>query len=100
MSGQKFKTCCLPKLSPVVTEKDAENFLEQMGKPDLVFVTRENQDRIGELIAKRSTEVAAIQANCLHEWVNWVVPPGGGETKKTLPVCKHCGANYDESKTN
>lgn len=35
--------CCLPKLPRAVREKDAEMFREQMSKPDLVFLTHENQ---------------------------------------------------------
>lgn len=46
LSGQKFKKCCLNKLPLVVAEKVAEDFKEQMKKPDLVFMTKDNQEKI------------------------------------------------------
>ncbi len=39
----------------MVTVKDAEDFKEQMSKPDLVFLTPENKDRI-EAEAQALTE--------------------------------------------
>lgn len=98
LSGRKFKTCCLIKLPPVVPAKDAEAFLEQMSKPDLVFLTKENEGRIGEAVKARQAEMAQLQATCEHSWVNRVVPPGGGEAKSHIPVCELCGANYDAEK--
>lgn len=42
-SLKKFKKCCLPKLPQVVSIADAEKFREQMERPNLTFVTHENQ---------------------------------------------------------
>lgn len=52
-SGAKFKQCCLHKLPKVVPVKVAEGFREQMAKPDLVFLTKENEQQIlGDAAAK------------------------------------------------
>src|SRR4051812_25939384 len=45
-SGLKFKKCCRDKLPKAVPEKDADNFKLQMAKPDLVFITKENQEKL------------------------------------------------------
>lgn len=44
LSGAKFKQCCLHKLPKAIPIEAAEEFIEQMKKPDLVFVTRENEE--------------------------------------------------------
>lgn len=44
LSGQKFKKCCLDKLPRVVPVNDAKHYKEQMTKPDLVFVTKKNEE--------------------------------------------------------
>lgn len=46
LSGRKFKTCCLPKLPRVVAKEQAVSIREQMKKPDLVFITPENEAKI------------------------------------------------------
>lgn len=55
LSGQKFKLCCLPKLPKVIPVKDAELFREQMEKPDLIFLTKENEALV-KSVAKRTGE--------------------------------------------
>jgi hypothetical protein len=42
----KFKKCCLNKLPTAVREKDAKAYKEMMKKPDLVFVTQNNENKI------------------------------------------------------
>jgi len=56
LSGKKFKKCCLPTLPMAVSENEAKHHLEQMSKPDLVFMTADNQDRLKELMANRAKE--------------------------------------------
>lgn len=46
LSGKKFKACCLANLPLAVREADAKIYIEQMQKPDLVFMTQENEARI------------------------------------------------------
>lgn len=41
--------CCLNKLAKTVSEKDAKGIRKQMAAPDLVFITRENE----EILKKR-----------------------------------------------
>lgn len=48
-SGKKFKSCHLRLLPEIVTEETAAKYREQMLKPDLVFITNENQAQIAEL---------------------------------------------------
>src|SRR3954464_10524091 len=56
-SGKKFKKCCLPTLPQAVSQKHAEEFKQQIKLPDLVFVTKENQEQIVEEVqAKDSAE--------------------------------------------
>lgn len=43
-SGRKFKACCLNTLPPVVPEKAAEIYREQMNRPELIFVTKANEE--------------------------------------------------------
>ena len=43
-SGKKFKRCCLPMLPRAVPEKVAALYREQMKKPGLTFLTRENEE--------------------------------------------------------
>lgn len=59
-SGKKFKRCCLDTLPIAVPEKHAEIFLEQMSKPDLVFVTNENKERI---LAEAEAKKAIAEVN-------------------------------------
>lgn len=35
----------------MVTEKDAKDYKEQMSKPDLVFLTPENKEKVGKRIS-------------------------------------------------
>ena len=42
-SQKKFKTCCLPKLPPVIRSEDAEMIEAQMGRPNLTFVFEESE---------------------------------------------------------
>lgn len=42
MSGKKFKACHLGKLNPVVSDKEAAAYREQMGRLNLRFRTQEN----------------------------------------------------------
>src|SRR5258706_166668 len=42
LSGKKFKNCHLNLLPLTVTNADADKFREQMARPDLIFVTKEN----------------------------------------------------------
>lgn len=51
----KFKECCLKKLPEFVPEKTAEQFKEQMKRPDFVFLTKENEAEI-KADAKRIAE--------------------------------------------
>lgn len=45
-SGRKFKACCLPRLPKAVPIEEAKAYADQMTKPDLVFLTKENEARI------------------------------------------------------
>jgi len=45
-SGKKFKRCCLKVIPGVVTELMAKDFAAQMKKPDLVFVTNDNEAKV------------------------------------------------------
>jgi hypothetical protein len=42
-SDKKFKACCLSTLPQVVPTADAEKFAEAMKRPNLTFVTKENE---------------------------------------------------------
>lgn len=46
LSGRKFKACCLPNLPRVVAAELAASIREQMRKPDLVFLTPDNEAKI------------------------------------------------------
>lgn len=46
LSGKRFKACCLGRLPKVVADAVAKQYREQMAKPDLVFLTRENQEEV------------------------------------------------------
>jgi hypothetical protein len=50
LSGKKFKVCCIGHLPKVVPEKLADEYREQMNKPDLVFLTPENQEEVKKRI--------------------------------------------------
>lgn len=86
-SGLKFKTCCLRKLPKVVTIQDAEIFKAQMLKPDLVFITKENEAKIA------AEANAALQANCAagHDWEFREIEGLGRR------LCKRCGTEYNAS---
>lgn len=45
-SGQKFKLCCLNRMPKAVPTEVAKQYREQMAKPDLVFITKENQEKL------------------------------------------------------
>lgn len=45
-SERKFKHCCKKTLPRVVTIKTAEEYKKQMAKPDLIFVTRNNEQAL------------------------------------------------------
>jgi hypothetical protein len=49
-SGLKFKMCCRPKLPHAVPENLAKQYRIQMERPDLVFLTPENQEAIKEVM--------------------------------------------------
>jgi hypothetical protein len=51
LSEKKFKACCLDKLAPVVSQALADDFKIQMEKPDLVFMTPDNEAKIKDRIA-------------------------------------------------
>jgi hypothetical protein len=51
LSGKKFKVCCLDTLPRVVSEKDAKQYAEQMAKLDLVFLTKENEEKVKRIIS-------------------------------------------------
>jgi hypothetical protein len=53
-SGQKFKACCLNRLPPAVPEELARQYREQMKKPDLIFITKENEGYIKSAIDELS----------------------------------------------
>ena len=38
--------CCLGRLPKVVADAVAKQYREQMQKPDLVFLTKENQEKV------------------------------------------------------
>lgn len=63
LSGLKFKACCLPRLPKVVLQKDADAFKEQMAKPDLVFMTAENKERIEAMAALAEQEQPKEETN-------------------------------------
>lgn len=59
LSGKKFKACCLNRLPKAIPEKLVSIYREQMSKPDLVFVTPTNQEKLkamGLKIAAEKTE--------------------------------------------
>lgn len=45
-SGKKFKACCLSTLPAAVTLATAKKYKEAMAKPALVFLTKENQEKV------------------------------------------------------
>lgn len=49
-SGKKFKLCCLIKLPAMVFDGLAEQYREQMAKPDLVFLTPDNAEEVREAV--------------------------------------------------
>jgi hypothetical protein len=51
LSGKKFKACCLDVLAPVVSIEIGKHFEAQMLKPDLVFMTADNKEKIEKRIA-------------------------------------------------
>lgn len=51
LSGKKFKVCCRDKLALIVPENVAKDFEVQMSKPDLVFMTPDNEAKIQKHIA-------------------------------------------------
>lgn len=55
-SGKKFKLCCLIKLPAMVPVALAEQFREQMTKPDLVFLTPDNAEEVREAVEALRTE--------------------------------------------
>lgn len=64
-SGKKFKACCLNSLAPVVTEEDAANIRVQMAKPDLVFMTKDNQSQV-EAAARQLFDSEPADAKTTH----------------------------------
>lgn len=50
LSGKKFKACCLNKLPRAVPESLAKQYVEQMGKPDLIFLTKENEHKVKKAV--------------------------------------------------
>jgi hypothetical protein len=64
-SGIKFKKCCLDKLAPVVTVKEAENYRLQMSKPDLVFLNDKNEEKIKHMVAPQILEEIKRRKNLL-----------------------------------
>jgi hypothetical protein len=51
LSGKKFKACCLGALPRLVTVREAEIYSEAMLKPDLVFQTPANKEKLEKLAA-------------------------------------------------
>lgn len=51
LSGKKFKTCCLGLLPRVVSLAAAQDYQKQMEAPDLVFLTKENQEAVRGRVA-------------------------------------------------
>jgi hypothetical protein len=56
LSGKKFKACCLNSLPPVVTAKEAEIYKKQMLLPDLIFLTKANEEKTKHLVAEQIKE--------------------------------------------
>lgn len=53
-SGKKFKACHLDKLPWAVPADTARQYIDQMAKPDLVFVTKENQAEVIRLAGEKA----------------------------------------------
>lgn len=49
-SGKKFKVCCLLVLPRVVTNENANYYKKQMENSDMVFMTKDNQEKLKSLI--------------------------------------------------
>jgi hypothetical protein len=67
LSGKKFKACCLDTLPRVVTEKDARRYAVQMAKPDLVFLTKENEEKVKRRIAPEVKSQTGRMRNALSK---------------------------------
>lgn len=57
LSGKKFKRCCLPRLMPLVPPQVALQFKGAMQRPDLVFLTQENADKLREQAKEQGKEL-------------------------------------------
>ncbi len=79
-------------LPPIVPENLAKVYAEQMAKPDLVFITKENQDAIKAEAKKKFEE-------CNHDehWGAWQRVAGSesedGKKFKLVRLCGGCSAN-------
>lgn len=61
----------------------AERYLEQMARPDMVFVTQENQSQMVDELARR-------RASCSHDWEEITTPAAGSNLEIVHTVCKTC----------
>lgn len=59
LSNRKFKQCCLNKLPKAIPESLAKDYREQMAKPDLIFITKENEERVKHLSKSVTADSAA-----------------------------------------
>lgn len=82
-SGKKFKVCCLRTLPEVVPEVVAAQHRQQMSRPDLVFMTQENQ-------ASLQAEIAERRARCNHKWESIKSPAVGANPEVIHIVCEYC----------
>jgi hypothetical protein len=65
MSGKKFKACCISRLAPIVSLADAKIYKEQMSKPDLVFMTPDNE----EIVKARLAPALKAKMDKEHEYM-------------------------------
>jgi hypothetical protein len=63
LSGLKFKRCCRRRLPRVVREDVAKAYRAEMAKPDLIFRTPENADKILDAVRAKDAELKAA-AEC------------------------------------
>jgi hypothetical protein len=76
-----------------VPEKIAKQFEEQMSKPDLVFVTKANQEMVENAAKEQNIELPPDHLATLS---NWTCKKCGEIEKVSLVQCLKCQSNRAE----
>ena len=66
-SGKKFKACCLQTLPKAITSKLAADYKVQMLQPDLVFITKTNEEQLKAMIPPEVWEAKQEELKKLEE---------------------------------